>query len=112
MLEDLKLKDAIDLLNALNKKSEHQKDIDLWKVGKSYFIRTVTMHLIGKLEVVNSTELLLKNAVWVADSGRFHDALKKGTLSEVEPFVTDVIVNRTSIIDACEWIHDLPKEQK
>ncbi|TXG82855.1 MAG: hypothetical protein E6R13_04410 [Spirochaetes bacterium] len=69
------------------------------------------MHSIGYLEDFNDKEMLLKDAVWVADSGRFHDALKNGTLSEVEPFVTDVIINRSAIVDACEWIHPIPKCQ-
>lgn len=83
-----------------------------WILGKAYFIRTVTMHLIGELSDLTDKELLLKKAVWVANSGRFHDALKDGTLDEVEPFVTDVILNRESIVDACEWIHPIPKDQK
>lgn len=81
-------------------------------IGIAYFIRTVTMHLIGKLEWVGSQELVLSNASWIADSGRFHDALKTGKLSEVEPFVDNIIVGRGSIVDATEWLHDMPKEQK
>ena len=84
----------------------------LWEVGKLYFIRTVTMHLIGKIEKVTDKELLLSSASWVADSGRFYDAIKTGNLNEVEPFVSDVIVGRGSIIDATEWSHSAPKEQK
>lgn len=83
-----------------------------WKVGEKYFIRTVTMHLTGELTFVSDKELVLKNASWVADSGRFHNALKDGSLSEVEPFVDDVIVNRKSIVDATIWRHTLPFEQK
>lgn len=81
-----------------------------WKVGESYFIRTVTMHCLGKLKAVLPEELLLEQASWVADSGRFHECLRTGKLSEVEPFVNDVILNRSSIIDATIWQHVLPKE--
>lgn len=83
-----------------------------WVLGKNYFIRTVTIHLIGKLCFVSDKELLLKDASWVADRGRFHDALKTGELNEVEPFVNNVIVNRGSVIDATVWGHCLPTEQK
>ena len=55
---------------------------------------------------------MCEQASWVADSGRFHNALKDGTLNEIEPFISDVIINRGGIIDVTEWIHDLPKNQK
>lgn len=83
-----------------------------WKVGNNYFIRTITMHLVGELVGIDDKELVLKNASWIADSGRFHDALKNGTFDEIEPFVNDVIVNRNSIIDATFFNHRLPEEQK
>lgn len=83
-----------------------------WKIGKHYFIRTVTMYLVGKLTNVTSKELVLVDASWVCDTGRFHDALKNGTLNEVEPFLDDVILNRECIIDATVWNHVLPNEQK
>lgn len=109
MLEDMKLKDVMHLVQLL--KGENS-DKCFWEKGKSYFIRTVTMHLVGNLHDLTNKELLLKNAVWVADSGRFYDALKTGELSEVEPFITDVILNRESIVDASEWKHAIPQEQK
>lgn len=84
----------------------------IWQLGKAYFIRTVTMHLIGELAIITDKELVLKNASWVADSGRFHDALKTGQLNEVEPFINDVILNRESIIDATAWDHEIPTCQK
>ena len=87
-------------------------DCNPWKMGKNYFIRTVTMYLLGELIFVGDKELVLKNASWVADTGRFSNALKDGTLLEVEPFVEDVIVNRGSIIDATIWLFELPRVQK
>lgn len=82
----------------------------VWELNKKYFIRTVTMHLIGELIYFDDKELLLSNASWVADSGRFHNALKTGQLMEVEPFIKNVIVNRLSIVDATEWDHELPTD--
>lgn len=111
MLDDMKLKDVIPLINLL-KNNNDQPKMSFWNLGKAYFIRTVTMHLIGELEAINDKEMLLRNAVWVADSGRFHNALKKGELDEVEPFVNDVILNRDSIVDATIWQFEIPKEQK
>lgn len=85
-----------------------------YKVGRPYFIRTVTHHLTGKLVRVTAKELVLESAAWIADDGRFHDALKTGKLNEVEPFPSqcEVIVGRGSVIDAVEWLHDLPTSQK
>lgn len=84
----------------------------LWEIGKNYLIRTVTMIQLGKLKKVTDKELLLSDACWVADTGRFQQALEKGTLNEVEMFQRDVIVGRGGIIDATEWLTDLPKTQK
>lgn len=84
----------------------------LWEIGKNYLIRTVTMIQLGKLEKVTDKELLLSNACWVADTGRFNESLEKGTLKEVEMFQRNVIVGRGGIIDATEWLAELPKNSK
>ena len=82
-----------------------------FQIGKSYFIRTVTYHLTGKVKAVCGQFLILEKAAWIADSGRFAEAINKGTLNEVEP-VGDAIVNIDSITDAFPWIHKLPESQK
>jgi len=81
-------------------------------VGQKYLIRTVTMYYTGLLSSVTDTDLVLTNAAWIADAGRFYDALKTGNLSEVEPFIHDAIVSRGVVIDATRWDHDLPQVQK
>lgn len=85
-----------------------------WKVGHNYFIRTVTHHLTGTLIAVTSKELWLKNASWIADDGRFMEAIRDGKLNEVEPFPDEmeVPVGRGALIDAVEWVHALPRHQK
>jgi hypothetical protein len=70
------------------------------------------MILTGHLLFIGEHELLLQDAAWIADTGRFADALKDGTLGEVEPFPNEAIVGRGSIIDAAIWDHPLPREQK
>jgi hypothetical protein len=70
------------------------------------------MFLVGRLIAVYPSELLLERASWVADSGRFHDALTTGKLREVEPFPDRVIVGRGSIVDAAIWSLELPSEQQ
>jgi hypothetical protein len=80
-------------------------------IGKSFFFRTVTYHIIGKVEKIIGNILELSTASWVADSGRFADAIKKGTLNEVEP-LGSWYVNIQSVTDFGIWKHKLPIEQK
>ena len=80
-------------------------------VGKKLFIRTVTYHLVGKVKAVSGNLIELSDASWVADSGRFMQAIKDGTLNEVEP-VGQCWVNAGSITDMFPWNHALPKDQK
>ena len=83
-----------------------------WKVGTAYLIRTVTNYWTGRLVAVHSDTLVLEDAAWVADTGRFHQALASGTLSEVEPVCLPVFIGRGSIVDATEWPFKLPMEAK
>jgi hypothetical protein len=83
--------------------------------GEKVFIRTVTYHLVGEItdeiSIDGNTFLELKNASWVADSGRFHLAIANGSLNEVE-YVGDAFVNMASITDAFPWRHELPTTSK
>lgn len=92
---------------------EEQKDISQMEdfVGEKLFIRTVTYHLIGKVEKIVGNFFALSEASWVADSGRFMNAIKEGKLDEVEP-VGKAFVNINSIVDAFPWKHSLKQEQK
>ena len=81
-------------------------------IGQSYLVRCVTHYYVGRLIAVGPMELTLENASWVADTGRFGECLKKGTLSEVENMPGSVIVGRGAIIDAVHWTHDLPTVSK
>ena len=84
-----------------------------YQVGKNYFIRTVTHYYTGRLVRVTAQELVLTDAAWIADTGRFTQALAQGELAEVEPFpVGDVILGRGAVIDATLWGSDLPRKTK
>jgi hypothetical protein len=106
-INDLTLGQIKELALNLNNKSAHP-----YEIGKAYFIRTVTMYHIGILKKVFDNELILSNASWIPDSGRFHDALKNGEVNEVEPFIGDIIVSRNAIIDVSFWNHEVPSKQK
>jgi hypothetical protein len=84
-----------------------------YKIGEKYFIRTITHYYTGKLSAVFEHELVLEHAAWIADAGRFSNALAKGELSEIEPFPDgEIIVGRGALIDACLWSHELPAAVK
>lgn len=83
-----------------------------YQVGKNYFIRTVTHHYTGRLVKVTPKELVLEDAAWIADDGRFMNAIKEGKLNEIEPFQDDVVIGRGAVIDATVWRHALPREQR
>ena len=84
----------------------------IWTIGKNYLIRTVTMIDTGRLVAVGEHELVLEDAAWIADTGRFAASLVSCEFSEVEPFPAGrVIIGRGAIIDACE-IKTLPRKVK
>lgn len=81
-------------------------------VGSTVLIRTVTHYYTGRIALLTDTEIVLDDAAWIAETGRFADALKSGTFDEVEPYVGPVSVNRGAIVDVTHWTHDLPRGQK
>ncbi len=89
-----------------------KKKVGFWQIGTSYFIRTVTHYLVGILVGVDEHELVLDKAAWIADTGRYSDAIKSGSFNEVEPYVGHVAVGRGGIIDATEYPFKLPLERK
>lgn len=100
-------KQIISLLAEVDKK----KDVP-FRVGAAYLIRTVTYATVGIVERITGDFLEMSSASWVADTGRFHNALVNGTLSEVEPIPDEFIVAVSAIVDAAQWKHELPTEQK
>lgn len=87
-----------------------------FEIDKQYFLRTVTYHLTGKLVDIKGKFLIFDDACWIADTGRFADAMKKGIdkadSHETEPWNQKVFVNVDTIVDACEYTYSLPKEQE
>lgn len=83
------------------------------KIDDCYFFRTVTYHLVGRITAThdNGKWVELRDASWVADSGRFSQAIKTGILAEVEP-VGVAYVNLETVTDIFPWAHVLPDEVK
>lgn len=89
---------------------EPEPDTGPWKLGDAYLFRTVTQIVIGRLTYVGEHELGVEDATWVADTGRFGEALRNGgdTLNELEGTGGGGILGRGAIVDAYPWRHDLP----
>ena len=83
-----------------------------YNIGDAVFIRTVTYHYTGRISAIYPGEIVLADAAWIADSGRFHVALATGTLSEVEPYPAGVVISRGAIVDVSPWAHPLPRSAK
>ena len=120
-IKDLNKLSFEELKKELEKLEKQKKKISIkedgWIIGNNYLIRTVTHIDVGRLVNINDKEVLIDNASWIADTGRFstvlQDGLESDDRSEIEPFnVGVVMVGRGSIIDVCEYKHDLPKVQK
>jgi hypothetical protein len=102
------IKEISSLITGNQNKCDHP-----YEVGKSYLIRTVTMCNVGRLVYVGDKELVLEDAAWFSDTGRFSQCLSKGVFNECEPFPDGkVIVGRGAIIDAALWNHKLPRLAK
>jgi len=96
-----KLESILKLVDLIDEKKETSVG-SYFEVGKNYFVRTVTMSIIGELKSINDNEFLFSKASWIADTGRFSNFLK-GDYSdsiEVEPYHNDVIIARGALIDA------------
>ena len=84
-----------------------------YQVGKNYFIRCVTHYYTGRLVQVTAQELVLEDAAWIADTGRFTQAMESGDFSEVEPYPAErLILGRGAVVDAVQVSWSLPKNQK
>ncbi len=74
-----------------------------WQVGKPYLIRTVTMIDTGTLVSVDGHEIILRDASWIPDTGRFSQALESCEFSEVEPFPAGLVaIGRGSIVESLQ----------
>jgi hypothetical protein len=78
-------------------------------VGAAVIIRTVTLHYTGRITAVDDKWIHLDDAAWIADTGRWAEALMTGKLSEVEPYPGPCAVPIGCIVDVSPWAHPLPR---
>jgi hypothetical protein len=81
-------------------KPVYEGEFQPFEIGAVYLIRTVTMIEVGRVVAASKQWVILEDAAWVADTGRFSDALKEWQFNEVEPFPDGLVgVSCGSIID-------------
>jgi hypothetical protein len=103
-LNDMTLGQIKELQNLFSNKVIAQEDCP-FEIGENYLIRTVTFTLTGKIKSKTNQFLVLSDADWIADTGRFSEALENSDkFNEVEPFKNDAIVSKGSIVDATKII--------
>ena len=84
-----------------------------WQLGQNYLILVAGTFYTGRLVGVDRYELVLEDASWVADTGRFAEALAKGVVTDVEPCPAgQTLLGRGAMIAAFRWTHDLPRTVK
>lgn len=108
---EITLTDLKELMGA-NRPTVVVESATPWELGEYYLIRTVTMINTGKVVQVTTQEIVLEDAAWIADTGRFADAIKSLNFNEVEPWPDGrVIIGRWSIVDGCK-IRKFNRSQK
>lgn len=111
-IDKLTIGEVRQLVNLFGGKLDSTPSVHAYEIGKNYLIRTVTMIDTGRLVAVTEHELVLEDAAWIADTGRFAQAVAKAEFGEVEPFPEGrVIIGRGAIIDAVQ-ITTIPRSQK
>lgn len=84
------------------------------KIGKSYFIRTVTYHLVGRVTKIKENWITLEEASVVFNTDNMTTMLRTGTIASSNDvgdvtvnYVGDATVNANSITDFFPWKHEL-----
>ena len=75
-MEIQELEKAVKLIKCLDGMSNNTGGNLPFEVGRSYFIRTVTYHLLGRVKSLVGRFIILEQASFVADSGRFSLAIR------------------------------------
>lgn len=87
-------------------------------VGSNVFLRKITMILTGHVEAIehdgNVWWISLSAAAWIADTGRYAQAVATGVFNEVEPYPDDVAIKVPlgDLVDGFEVAWKLPRKQR
>ena len=83
--------------------------------GGVMLIETVTKFFVGEVVSVHPQEIVLRDACWIADTGRYHEFLcgEADEHAEFEPCQDGIaIIGRGAIIDAQPYKHGLIRAPK
>ena len=80
-------------------------------LGNKFLVRTVTYFCLGEVVAIHDNIVQLENASWVADTGRFSETIRHGSLKESE-YVGSMFFNMDSVVDFFPWNHELPSAEK
>jgi hypothetical protein len=108
-LTELQHEKLLEILDKEVARYEEFEDI----IGTDVFIRGVTMYYTGHVEGITNGFIKLKDAAWIASTGRFADFMKgkPDGNQEVEP-MGNTMVSISSILDISPLQMSLPLEQK
>jgi hypothetical protein len=86
----------------------------MFNVGENVFLRKITMILTGRVVATYDTYIELDNASWIADTGRYANAVRSGEFSEVEPYPDNLVVKVPlgDLVDGFVAPWPLPRTQK
>lgn len=81
-----------------------------FEIGQRYLFRGVTCYQIGVVTKYDDQFVWLKDAGWLADTGRFSECIKNGEVSEFEkvPDESEPMVNIQSLCDVYRFNHETP----
>ena len=106
------LKEIMDLIGPMLGIGKTERVRLPFKVGDRVLIRTVTHYDLGEIANITDGFVTLKNGGWVADTGRFGEALENGTVLEFEKAPAPFHVAIGSIVDIHPWSKELPSATK
>jgi hypothetical protein len=69
-------------------------------LGAVVCVQTVTLWYVGTLQSVTPTDIVLVDAAWAADTGRFSEFVATGEAREVEPLPAGlpVVISRGAVV--------------
>lgn len=74
-------------------------------------VHTPTMYWSGRIVSQEADSIILEDAAWIADTGRYADAFETGRFNEVEPVPGRVVIYKGPGVVVVEWPHPLPRVQ-
>jgi hypothetical protein len=105
---ELSLKDLKELIETQSGKMNPWTQ---W-LGKKVYVQTVTYHYTGQVvELVGDESAILEDAAWIADTGRFAQAMETGEYDEIEPIPLPIQLNYGSVVMITTSV-TLPRKQK